>query len=179
MNEAGKQKYDIAQCQSQEITLSKYVGSIPSIFMTIDMSSSSRIKKLPSSYSFESAEWKVLPEKKKKELRNVHFLHLVDFTEFRPFYMANTLFQTGEFFKIVLREKTSSPVLQPRFSQVTIKSVFIFRYTEFTIASNLSLPLFHTAQKPSAFEIAFVCLFRNKLFISVKIGFALWSKLVS
>ena len=117
--------------------------------------------------------------KKKKELRNVHFLHLVDFTEFRPFYMANTLFQTGEFFKIVLREKTSSPVLQPRFSQVTIKSVFIFRYTEFTIASKLSLPLFHTAQKPSAFEIAFVCLFRNKLFISVKIGFALWSKLVS
>ena len=117
--------------------------------------------------------------KKKKELRNVHFLHLVDFTEFRPFYMANTLFQTGEFFKIVLREKTSSPVLQPRFSQVTIKSVFIFRYTEFTIASNLSLPLFHTAQKPRAFEIAFVCLFRNKLFISVKIGFALWSKLVS
>ena len=177
MNEAGKQKYDIAQCQSQEITLSKYFGSIPSIFMTIDMSSCSRIKKLLSSYSFESAEWNVLHEKKK--LRNVNFLHLVDFTEFRPFYMANTLFQTGEFFKIVLREKTSSPVLQPRFSQVTIKSVFIFRYTEFTIASKLSLPLFHTAQKPSAFEIAFVCLFRNKLFISVKIGFALWSKLVS
>ena len=70
MNEAGKQKYDIAQCQSQEITLSKYVGSIPSIFMTIDMSSSSRIKKLPSSYSFESAEWKVLPEKKRIEKRS-------------------------------------------------------------------------------------------------------------
>ena len=88
-------------------------------------------------------------------------------------------FKRGNFFKIVLRVKTSSAVLQPRFSQVTIKSVLFFRYTEFTIASNLSLPLFHTAQKPSAFEVAFVCLFRNKLFISVKIGFALWSKLVS
>ena len=38
---------------------------IPSIFMTIDKSSSSRIKKLPSSYSFELAEGKVFPEKKK------------------------------------------------------------------------------------------------------------------
>ena len=37
---------------------------IPFIFMTIDMSSSSKIEKLPSSYSSESAEWKVLHEKK-------------------------------------------------------------------------------------------------------------------
>ena len=76
---------------------------IPSIFMTIDKSSSSRIKKLPSSYSFELAEGKVFPEKKKKRLRNVHFLHVVNFTEFRPFYMATILFQVGEFVKIVLR----------------------------------------------------------------------------
>ena len=51
-------KYEIVQCQSQQITLSKYVGSscIPFIFMTIDMLSSSRIEKLPSSYSSESAK---------------------------------------------------------------------------------------------------------------------------
>ena len=120
---------------------------------------------------------KVLPEKKK--LRNVHFLHLVNFTEFRPFYMANTVFQVGEFVKIVLRVKTSSAVLQPRFSQVTIKSVLFFSVYRIHDSIKLSLPLFHTAQKPSKFEIAFVCLFRSKLFISVQIGFALWSKLVS
>ena len=44
---------------------------IPFIFMTIDMSSSSKIEKLPSSYSSESAEWKVLHEKKK--MTHVHF----------------------------------------------------------------------------------------------------------
>ena len=43
------------------------VSCIPFIFMTIDMSSSSRIEKLLSSYSSESAEWKVLHEKKKKK----------------------------------------------------------------------------------------------------------------
>ena len=43
---------------------------IPSIFMTIDKSSSSIIKKLPSSYSFELAEGKVFPEKKKIEKRS-------------------------------------------------------------------------------------------------------------
>ena len=64
------------------------VSCIPSIFMTVDMSSSSRIEKLPSRYSSESAEWKVLHEKnKKKNMTNVHFLHLVSFTEFRPFYI--------------------------------------------------------------------------------------------
>ena len=40
---------------------------IPSIFMTIDKSSKSRIKKLPSSYSSELAEGKVFPEKNKKD----------------------------------------------------------------------------------------------------------------
>ena len=43
---------------------------IPSIFMTIDKSNSSRIKKLPSSYSSELAEGKVFPEKKKIEKRS-------------------------------------------------------------------------------------------------------------
>ena len=45
-------------------------SSMPSIFMTIDKSSSSRIKKLPSSYSSELAEGKVFPEKKKIEKRS-------------------------------------------------------------------------------------------------------------
>ena len=48
------------------------VSCIPFIFMTIDMSSSSRIEKLLSSYSSKSAEWKVLHEKKKK-MADVHF----------------------------------------------------------------------------------------------------------
>ena len=63
VNEAGEQKYDIAQCQSQEITLSKYVGNFLHTFhfMTIDKSNSSRIKKLPSSYSSELAEGKAFP----------------------------------------------------------------------------------------------------------------------
>ena len=43
------------------------VSCIPSIFMTINMSSSSRIEKLSSSYFSESAGWKVLHEKKKKK----------------------------------------------------------------------------------------------------------------
>ena len=118
------------------------------IFMTIDMSSCSRIKKLPSSYSFEAAEQKALPEKKK--LRNVHFLHLVNFTELCPFYMASTVFQVGEFVKIVLRVKTSSAVLQPRFSQVTIKSVLFFRYIEFTIASNCHYHYFILPRNPAS-----------------------------
>ena len=61
--EVGKQKYEIAQSQSRENTLSIYVDIVLHciyFLMTIDMSSSSRIVKLPSSYSFESAEWKVL-----------------------------------------------------------------------------------------------------------------------
>ena len=94
---------------------------------------------------------KVLPEKKK--LRNVHFLHLVNFTEFRPFYMANTVFQVGEFVKIVLRVKTSSAVLQPRFSQVTIKSVLFFRYIEFTIASNCHYHYFILPRNPASSKL--------------------------
>ena len=85
--------------------------------MTIDKSSSSRIKKLPSSYSFELAEGKVFPEKKKR-LRNVHFLHVVNFTEFRPFYMATILFQVGEFVKIVLRVSRDRAPFCPGFVSV-------------------------------------------------------------
>ena len=47
------------------------VSCIPFIFMTIDMSSSSRIEKLLSNYSSESDEWKVLHGKKK--MADVHF----------------------------------------------------------------------------------------------------------
>ena len=67
---------------SQSMSAGSYIPSIP---RTINMSSSSRVKKMPSSYSSESAEWKVLHEKKKKDKR--YFLHLVNFTEFCPFYI--------------------------------------------------------------------------------------------
>ena len=78
------------------------------------MSSSSRIEKLPSSHFSESAEWKVLHEKKKKET-NVHFLYLVNFTEWKKkkkkrkkkrdkrSWLTTTRFQVGEFAKIVLQ----------------------------------------------------------------------------
>ena len=81
------------------------VSCIPSIFMTVDMSSSSRIEKLLSRYSSESAEWKGLHEKKKKSMTNVHFLHLVSFTEFRPFYIHyySVSSRGTEFAKIVLQ----------------------------------------------------------------------------
>ena len=102
--EFGKQKYKIAQCQSREITLWKYVDivRIPFILMTIDMSSSSRIEKLPSSYTYYSAEWKVLHQKnknkkkKKAKKANVHFLHLVNFTELRPLYIRYYSVSSGE-----------------------------------------------------------------------------------
>ena len=88
MNEVGKQKYEITQCQSQEINLSKRIGIFLHLFYFNDncVSCSSRIEKLPSSYSSESAEWKVLHEKKKK-MTKLLLLHLVNFTEFRPFYV--------------------------------------------------------------------------------------------
>ena len=70
-------------------------------------------------------------------------------------------------------------------SQVTIKSVLFFSVyrihdrVKFITTLHHSRASFHTAQKPSAFGIAFVCIFLNRLFISVQIGFAHWSKLVS
>ena len=62
------------------------VSCIPFIFMTIDMSSSSRIEKLLSNYSSESDEWKVLHGEKKNG--RCPFLHLVNFTEFCPSYIS-------------------------------------------------------------------------------------------
>ena len=55
---------------SHKRSLSQSVSAFSCIYftlMTIDVSCSSRIEKLPSSYSSESAEWKVLHEKKKKK----------------------------------------------------------------------------------------------------------------
>ena len=74
---------------SDKRSLSQSVSAFSCIsftLMTIDVSCSSRIEKLPSSYSSESAEWKVLHEKKKK-MTKLLLLHLVNFTEFRPFYV--------------------------------------------------------------------------------------------
>ena len=64
---------------------------IPFIFMTIDMSSSSKIS--------ESAEWKVLHEKKKKWQLFVFFIWLISQNSVR-FTYATTLFQVWEFVKI-------------------------------------------------------------------------------
>ena len=80
---------------------------IPFIFMTIDMSSSSKIEKLPSSYSSESAEWKVLHEKKQnktkqRKLQNFFcFIWSISQNSVHSTY-ATILFQVGEFAKIVL-----------------------------------------------------------------------------
>ena len=55
---------------SDKRSLSQSVSAFSCIsftLMTIDVSCSSRIEKLPSSYSSESAKWKVLHEKKKKK----------------------------------------------------------------------------------------------------------------
>ena len=88
------------------------VSCIPYIFMTIDKPSSSRIEKLPSSYSSESARWKVLHEKKKKKkekekkrkkLTNVLFVHLPISHNFVHSTYATSLFQEGKFVKIILR----------------------------------------------------------------------------
>ena len=75
---------------SHKRSLSQSVSAFSCIsftLMTIDVSCSSRIEKLPSSYSSESAEWKVLHEKKKKN-DTCPFLHLVNFTEFCPSYIS-------------------------------------------------------------------------------------------
>ena len=73
---------------SHKRSLSQSVSAFSCIYFiltTIDVSCSSR---LPSSYSSESAEWKVLHEKKKKKkITKLLLLHLVNFTEFRPFYV--------------------------------------------------------------------------------------------
>ena len=81
------------------------VSCIPSIFMTVDMSSSSRIEKLPSRYSSESAEWKVLHEKNKKKKTwqtFIFFIWLVSQSSVHSTF-TTILFQVGEFAKIVLQ----------------------------------------------------------------------------
>ena len=78
--------------------------------MTIDMSSSSRIEKLPSSYTYYSAEWKVLHQKKKKQKQKkkqkrqtfIFFIWSISQNCVHSTY-ATTLFQVGKFAKIVLR----------------------------------------------------------------------------
>ena len=80
------------------------VSCIPSIFMTVDMSSSSRIEKLPSRYSSESAEWKVLHEKNKNKTWQtfIFFIWLVSQSSVHSTF-TTILFQVGEFAKIVLQ----------------------------------------------------------------------------
>ena len=81
------------------------VSCIPSIFMTVDMSSSSRIEKLLSRYSSESAEWKGLHEKKKKKKAwqtFIFFIWLVSQSSVHSTF-TTILFQVGEFAKVVLQ----------------------------------------------------------------------------
>ena len=67
------------------------VSCIPSIFITNDLSNSSRVKKghrvtLPSQLSGRYCmKRKRKRKRKRKKKRNLHFLHSVNFTEFRPF----------------------------------------------------------------------------------------------
>ena len=74
---------------SHKRSLSQSVSAFSFIsftLMTIDVSCSSKIEKFLSNYSSETAECKVLHEKKKK-MTNLLLLHSVNFTEFRPFYI--------------------------------------------------------------------------------------------
>ena len=57
--------HNVSYQRSLSQTMSAF-SCIHFILLTIDMSSSSRMEKLPSSYSSESAEWKVLHKKKNK-----------------------------------------------------------------------------------------------------------------
>ena len=65
------------------------VSCIPSIFMTNDLSNSSRVKKghrvtLPSQVS---GRYCMKRKRKRKKKPNLLLVHLVNFTEFRPFYI--------------------------------------------------------------------------------------------
>ena len=62
--------------------------------MTIDVPCSSRIEKLPSSYSSESAEWKVLHEEKKRQ--NFRFIWSISQNSVHSTY-ATILFRVGDF----------------------------------------------------------------------------------
>ena len=73
---------------SHEGTLSQYMSNI--FLMTIDMSSSCHQVTLPSQLSGRYCI------KKKKKMTNVHFLHLVNFTEFRPLYIRYYSVSSGE-----------------------------------------------------------------------------------
>ena len=78
------------------------------------MSSSSRIEKLPSSHSSESAEWKVSHEKKERDKRSFSLFGQFQRMEKKKkkkkkkerdkrSWLTTTRFQVGEFAKIVLQ----------------------------------------------------------------------------
>ena len=78
------------------------------------MSSSSRIEKLPSSHSSESAEWKVSHEKKERHKRSFYLFgqfHRMEKKKKKKkkrerdkrSWLTTTRFQVGEFAKIVLQ----------------------------------------------------------------------------
>ena len=97
--------HNVSYQRSLSQTMSAF-SCIHFILLTIDMSSSSRIEKLPSSYSSESAEWKVLHKKnksiKKKMKTFIFFIWSISQNSVHSAY-ATSLFQEGKFVKIVLR----------------------------------------------------------------------------
>ena len=116
---------------SHKRSLSQSVSAFSCIYftlMTIDVSCSSRIEKLPSSYSSESAEWKVLHEKKKKKKKKTKLLllHLVNFTEFRPFYVRYYSLSSWGFPMLKMLEAISQ---QSSFSRLFL--LFSFYYTSY------------------------------------------------
>ena len=83
---------------SHKRSLSESLSAFSCIYftlMTIDVPCSSRIEKLPSSYSSESAEWKVLHEKKKWQ-NFFRFIWSISQNSVHSTY-ATILFRVGDF----------------------------------------------------------------------------------
>ena len=102
--------HNVSYQRSLSQTMSAF-SCIPFILLTIDMSSGSRIEKFPSSYSSESAEWKVLHKKKKIIIIIIIIKMLIFFiwsisqnsnanSKFRKLLVC---FKRGKFVKIVLQ----------------------------------------------------------------------------
>ena len=95
--------HNVSYQRSLSQTMSAF-SCIPFILLTIDMSSSSRIEKLPSSYSSKSAEWKKKKNQsiKKKMKTFIFFIWSISQNSVHSAY-TTCLFQEGKFVKIVLR----------------------------------------------------------------------------
>ena len=84
--------HNVSYQRSLSQTVSAF-SCIPFILLTIDMSSSSRIEKFPSSYSSESAEWKVLLKNNNNNNNNKKML-IFFIWSISQNYNANSKFRT-------------------------------------------------------------------------------------